>query len=69
MPMIDYIPWKIITTMKEIILKALEEIQDSQINIKSESAREFLANKLEPELQRYFNQILEEVCCGVECKD
>ena len=55
--------------MKEIILKALEEIQDSQINIKSESAREFLANKLEPELQRYFNQILEEVCCGVECKD
>jgi hypothetical protein len=55
--------------MKEIILKVLEEIQDSQINIKSESAREFLANKLEPELQKYLNEILEDVCCGGGCTD
>mgnify|MGYP001265855361 FL=1 len=55
--------------MKEIILKVLEEIQDSQINIKSESAREFLADKLEPELQQHINQILEEVCCGGGWKD
>ena len=32
--------------MYKTILKILEEIQDSQINIKSESAREFLANKI-----------------------
>ena len=50
--------------MKEIILKVLKELEDTQINIKSESAREFLADKLEPELQQYINQILEDVCCG-----
>lgn len=32
--------------MYKIILKVLGEIQDSQINIKSETAREFLANKI-----------------------
>tara|TARA_Y100000361_G_scaffold32652_1_gene27374 strand:+ start:954 stop:1103 length:150 start_codon:yes stop_codon:yes gene_type:complete len=32
--------------LKLDILKVLEQIQDSQINIKSESAREWLANKL-----------------------
>lgn len=45
--------------MKEIILKVLEELQDSQINIKSESAREYLANKLETELQTHVCQIIE----------
>lgn len=32
--------------MYKTILKILEEIQDSQINIKSETARKFLANKI-----------------------
>jgi hypothetical protein len=32
--------------MYEIILKTLEEMKDSQINIQSEYAREFLANKI-----------------------
>ena len=41
--------------MKEIILKVLEELQDSQINIKSESAREYLANKIEVNLQTHVN--------------
>jgi len=45
--------------MKEIILKVLEELQDSQINIKSESAREYLANKLEQNLQTHINEIIE----------
>tara|TARA_B000000475_G_C15635362_1_gene299220 strand:+ start:334 stop:495 length:162 start_codon:yes stop_codon:yes gene_type:complete len=41
--------------MYEIILKTLEEIKDSQINIQSEYAREFLANKIT-------NAILEDNC-------
>lgn len=45
--------------MKEIILKVLEELQDSQINIKSESAREILANKIDSELQTHISQIIE----------
>lgn len=45
--------------MKEIILKVLEELQDSQLNIKSEYAREILANKLEQNLQTHINEIIE----------
>ena len=45
--------------MKEIILKVLEELQDSQINIKSESAREILANKIELELQKHISEMIE----------
>jgi hypothetical protein len=45
--------------MKEIILKVLEELQDSQINIKSESAREILASKIEIELQTHISQIID----------
>ena len=50
--------------MKEIILKVLEELQDSQINIKSETAREYLADKLEANLQTHINQIIESVTIG-----
>tara|TARA_A200000159_G_scaffold156767_1_gene172079 strand:+ start:486 stop:641 length:156 start_codon:yes stop_codon:yes gene_type:complete len=50
--------------MKEIILKVLEELQDSQINIKSESAREILSNRLENELQTHVRQIIESVTIG-----
>lgn len=50
--------------MKEIILKVLEELQDSQINIKSETAREYLADKLEVNLQTHINQIIESVTIG-----
>lgn len=45
--------------MKEIILKVLEELQDSQINIKSESTREILANKIELELQKHISEMIE----------
>ena len=51
-------------SMKEIILKVLEELQDSQINIKSETAREYLADKLEANLQTHINQIIESVTIG-----
>ena len=50
--------------MKEIILKVLEELQDSQLNIKSESAREILADKLNNELQAYVSQIIESSIVG-----
>jgi hypothetical protein len=50
--------------MKEIILKVLEELQDSQLNIKSESAREILANRLETELQTHVREIIELVTIG-----
>jgi hypothetical protein len=50
--------------MKEIILKVLEELQDSELNIKSESAREFLANKLEQNLRPHIHQIIESVTIG-----
>ena len=67
--------------MKEIILKILNEIacEDtgiSQINLQSESAREMIANKLEPELQRYAQEIVEiavmggsDQCCGGGCHE
>jgi hypothetical protein len=67
--------------MKEIILKVLNEIAcgntgSCQINLQSESAREMIANKLEPELQRYTQEIVEsavmggsDMCCGGGCHD
>jgi len=39
--------------MKEIILKVLDEFKDSQINLGSESAREFLANKIHERVDEY----------------
>jgi|MEHZ01.6.fsa_nt_MEHZ011632596.1_11 hypothetical protein len=50
--------------MKEIILQVLAEIQDSQLNIKSESAREILADKLNNELQAHVSQIIESSIVG-----
>ncbi len=67
--------------MKEIILKILNEIAcdntgSCQINLQSESAREMIANKLEPELQKYMQEIVEfsvmggsDQCCGGECHE
>ena len=67
--------------MKEIILKVLSEVAcgntgTCQINLQSQSAQEMIADKLEPELQRYIQQIIEDVvmsgsdqCCGGECHD
>ena len=43
--------------MKEIILQILDEMKDSQINIASESAREFLANKIIKGLDNYIEQM------------
>lgn len=43
--------------MKEIILQILDEMKDSQINISSESAREFLANKIIQGLDNYIEQM------------
>ena len=67
--------------MKEIILKVLSEVAcgntgTCQINLQSESAREMIANKLEPELQRYMQELVEcavmggsDQCCGGGCHD
>lgn len=68
-------------TMKEIILKVLNEVAcgntgTCQINLQSASAREMIADKLEPELQRYVQEIVEyavmggsDQCCGGGCHD
>jgi hypothetical protein len=67
--------------MKEIILKVLSEVAcgntgTCQINLQSESAQEMIASKLEPELQRYMQEIVEcavmggsDQCCGGGCHD
>jgi hypothetical protein len=67
--------------MKEIILKVLNEVACSdtgtcQINLQSESAQEMIASKLEPELQKYVQVVIENVvmggsdqCCGGGCHD
>ena len=41
--------------MKEQILKVLEELKDSQLNIASESAREFIAEKIASNLNKVSN--------------
>ena len=67
--------------MKEIILKVLNEVAcgntgTCQINLQSESAREMIADKLEPELSRYMQEVVEyavmggsDQCCGGDCHD
>jgi len=55
--------------MKQIILKVLSDIACGntgacQINMQSESAREMIANKLEVELDKYVNQIIEDIICS-----
>tara|TARA_A200000159_G_C7322489_1_gene339417 strand:- start:577 stop:768 length:192 start_codon:yes stop_codon:yes gene_type:complete len=62
--------------MKEIILKVLSEVSLNQLNLQSESAREMIANKLEPELQKYVQEVVEyavmggsDECCGGGCHD
>jgi hypothetical protein len=54
--------------MKEIILKVLSDVACSntgtcQINMQSESAREMIANKLEVELNKYVNNMIEDIVC------
>ena len=44
--------------MKEIILQVLDELKDSQLNIASESAREYLANKIHKRVDEYVVQTL-----------
>ena len=39
--------------MKEIILQVLDELKDAQINLASESAREYLANKIHERVDEY----------------
>ena len=63
--------------MKEIILKVLEDVACSntgtcQINLQSESAREMIANKLEPAIEDFIklqvaDAIEEVVCCRGDC--
>ena len=55
--------------MKQIILKVLSEIAcgntgTCQINMQSESAREIIANKLGVELDKYVNQMIEDIICS-----
>ena len=54
--------------MREIILNVLSEIAcgntgSCQINMQSESAREMIANKLEKELDKYVNSMIEDIIC------
>tara|TARA_A200000159_G_C7314055_1_gene335940 strand:- start:444 stop:629 length:186 start_codon:yes stop_codon:yes gene_type:complete len=54
--------------MREIILNVLSDIACSntgncQINMQSESAREMIANKLEKELDKYVNSMIEDIVC------
>ena len=41
-------------------MQTLESFQDLQINLQSESAREMLANKLEENLFKHINELVEE---------
>lgn len=55
--------------MKEIILKVLSEVAcgntgTCQINLQSESAREMIANRLESELQKYAQEMVELAVMG-----
>ena len=55
--------------MKEIILKVLKEVAcgdtgSCQINLQSEGAQEMIANKLEPELQKHIQEIVELAVMG-----
>ncbi len=47
-------------SMNEIIMQTLESFEDSQINLKSESARQILANKLEEDLHKYVDHLVKE---------
>ena len=49
--------------MKEIILKVLEEVANSQINLQSESARTMIADKLTDKLNLHIQHLMEEVIC------
>ena len=67
--------------MKEIILKVLSEVACGntgacQINLQSQSAQQMIADKLEPELQKYVQRVIENVvmggsdqCCGGGCHE
>jgi hypothetical protein len=48
---------EILMNMKEIILQILDEMKDSQINIASESAREYLADKIMEGLDSYIEKL------------
>ena len=52
--------------MNQIILDTLEEVQDSQINIASLTARQILANKLEENLEQYVTDLVEEAVSVIE---
>jgi len=49
--------YEILMNMKEIILQILDEMKDSQINIASESAREYLADKIMEGLDSYIEKL------------
>ena len=55
--------------MKEIILKVLSEIACSntsycQINLQSKSAQEMIAGKMEKELNKYVQELVEDIVLG-----
>jgi hypothetical protein len=50
----------ILKTMNQIIMQTLESFEDSQLNFKSESARQLLANKLEKDLHKYIDHLVKE---------
>ena len=57
--------------MREIILKVLQDIACPntgycQINMQSDGARRMIADRLEEELQKYVNQLIEEIVVGQE---
>ena len=56
--------------MKEIILEVLKNIaecdgNDCQINLGSESAQEMIAFALDKELNKYVQQLVEDIICGI----
>ena len=51
--------------MKEIILKVLRNVSEArQVNLGAESAREMIASILEVELEKYVQQMIEDVVCS-----
>jgi hypothetical protein len=55
--------------MKEIIRAILNDFGRREYNLQSESAREIVTNKLEEELTKYVNNLIEDIVVGRKEED
>tara|TARA_Y100000310_G_scaffold314965_1_gene364967 strand:+ start:139 stop:309 length:171 start_codon:yes stop_codon:yes gene_type:complete len=55
--------------MKEIIFKVLNDFGKREYNLQSESARKIVGDKLEEELTKYVNNLIEDIVVGRKEED